>query len=634
MSDISTPIAGSAPGQRGWIASSLQRRFILLISVILSILSFSLLTYVIFQYREKILEQHSRASLQVNRLLEASLQNAMLKRDLDGLRDIVKRLGEQPDISAVLILNPDLKVTFSSLPGHVGATMDTPTVRRALDTIQPQTEYLAQDNGTDVLRSVNPVKNQPLCNQCHGASASHPVNGMLVVDYKAGAVHQEALRGSLLLAGLGGIVTLLTGLGLWAGLKRLVIDRIERLKTASEKIAASDFSVRVAPTGSDEIAKLGSSFNTMAGQISATHDRLNKAERFLQDIIDAVPDGIRVIADDFRIIKANRQYALMTGSQSDAVLSLRCHESSHGRSEPCPHTMVTCPVHELRHHSGSRIKTRQHFVRSNGEEIAVEVTAERTVLTIDGMDCPVVIESIRDLDEQARISQEQRLSEIGFLATGVAHEIHNPLSSIALALVAIRLASSDPNGESNLAYMETARAEIDKCLKVTDSLMRLSQPPAGEHHLLDLRTVLISVFSLVRFQAQSSGIDIELDLPDGLRVIADEGDLRMIAINLIQNSFHAMRQGGTLTVRARREGDFITTEFMDTGTGIARQNLERIFLPFWTKRSDGTSGHGLGLTICRSAVERSGGTIQVESEVGKGTVFTIRLPDADKEIQP
>ena len=571
--------------------------------------------------------------MQVNRLLESSLENAMLKRDIDGLRNIVSRLGEQPDIHEVMIVNPDLTVTFSSNAALVGSKLDGETIRSALQTATAQTEFRDGINGAQVLRSVNPVRNRQECNACHGLSSARPVNGMLIVDYEAGSVRAEALRSALMLGGAGAIVTFLTGLGLWLGMKRLVIDRIATLKVASQKLAANDFAIRVKPDGIDEISRLGSAFNGMAEQLGKTYDGLNKAEQFLQDIIDAVPDGVRVISDDFKIVKANRTYADLLGIHPDRVLNVPCYTSSHGRKEPCAHTMVTCPIHELRKRPADRVKSRQHFIRPDGSEIAVEVTSERTILHIDGKNCPVVIESVRDLNEQARISQEQRLSEIGFLATGVAHEIHNPLSSIALALEAIRFEGSDPNGNTNLAYIETARSEIDKCLNVTDSLMRLSQPPAENHQLLDVGNILRSVMSLVQFQARSKGISIDLDLPEHLRVLADEGDLRMIVINLVQNSFHAMQQGGTLTVAASRDGDDIILKFMDTGIGIAREDFERIFLPFWTKRGDGSAGHGLGLTICRSAVEHCGGSIGVDSKLGKGTVFTIRLPDADKDMQ-
>jgi signal transduction histidine kinase len=314
------------------------------------------------------------------------------------------------------------------------------------------------------------------------------------------------------------------------------------------------------------------------------------------------------------------------------VIGAKCYCSSHNRDEPCPETLINCPVVELRHSKNTSMKARHQHIPKDGGELFVEVSAARVNLIIDGKETPCVIESIRDLAEQANISHEQRLSEIGQLATGVAHEIHNPLSSIQLALKAIQAdleQSCDDRG--NLEYFDIAETEIAKCLKVTDGLMMLSEPPGDMESLIALDEIIPQVFSLLSYQAEQSNIGVDLNLPEDLRVIASDSDMRMIAINLAQNAFHAMPGGGTLRVTGRHKEDWVELVFADTGLGIPQSNLEKIFLPFWTKRIDASEGRGLGLSICKAIIDRVQGSISVDSKVGRGTSFTILLPSADAE---
>jgi PAS domain S-box-containing protein len=382
--------------------------------------------------------------------------------------------------------------------------------------------------------------------------------------------------------------------------------------------------------GHDEITDLGNSFDRMARRLGKTLAGLNAAEHFLQNVIDAIPDGVRVIDDDFNIIKANNAYCRQTGQSMEEVIGGKCYRSSHGREEPCPVTLISCPVMELRNSSPSIMKARHQHKSFDGGELFVEISAARVNLIVDGKETPCIIESIRDLAEQANISHEQRLSEIGLLATGVAHEIHNPLSSIQLALKAIQVDLENPKGcQTNLEYFDIAETEIAKCLKVTDGLMMLSEPPGDMVSLIALDEIIPDVFSLLSYQSEQAGISVVIDLPREFRVIASDSDMRMIVINLAQNAFHAMPNGGDFTVTGRHVGAMIELVFADTGLGIPKANQEKIFLPFWTKRIDASEGRGLGLSICKAIIDRFDGEITVKSKVGSGTRFTILLPCAD-----
>ncbi|MFP1632943.1 ATP-binding protein [Zhengella sp. ZM62] len=616
-------------GVASFVNASLGRRFLVLLVGILTFVSLCFLALVMIIYRGQLIADHARASMEVNHLLEAALENAMLKRDIPGLRDIVDRLGRQERIAGVTILDPHGEIRFTSTPHVLGTRLRNEQVDLSLADAAPRTAFVKGPQGGEWLRSINPVRNQPACRECHGPAGEHPVNGVLVVDYDAAGIRSSALRTAGILGLSGLVVILASGIALWFAVNRLVLARISRLRAASEQIAGGVLGARAPVHGHDEIGSCAVAFNRMAGRIEAMLDHVAAAERSLQSVIDSIPDGIRVIDGDFNILKANDAYCRQVNQEKARVIGEKCYRSSHGRSEPCPHTVVTCPVIALQAPERSSVKfTDAHLPEKDGQ-VFVEVSAARADIPSEAGVTRCVVESIRDLSQDVVLSQKHRLSEIGLLATGVAHEIHNPLSSIELALSAIQdTMPADGLPGTYRHYIDIARTEIDKCLSVTESLMRLAEPPR-ERELVPLDTVIPDVMALLSFQFLQAGIEWKLAIEPGLRVLGADSDLRMIAVNLTQNAIHAMPEGGTFHVGGTVSGGRVVLRFSDTGTGIASQDLERIFLPFWSRRADGTTGRGLGLSICKAIVERYGGSIMVISTLGEGTEFMVTLPAAD-----
>jgi len=139
---------------------------------------------------------------------------------------------------------------------------------------------------------------------------------------------------------------------------------------------------------------------------------------------------------------------------------------------------------------------------------------------------------------------------------------------------------------------------------------------------------------LLEFDAHTHGISQQIEVPEqALRLLTDEADIRMIFLNLIQNAHHAMDKGGRLIARLFADDGDAVIEISDSGVGIPPDVLARIFDPFFSNRADGVTGTGLGLTIVKNFVERMGGKISVDSTVGQGTQFRIRLPLAETAMK-
>ena len=585
-------------------------------------------------YRDQLVQERAEVSLRLNRMLQVTWENAMLKRDVEGLRDIVAKLGELNGIRDVLILAPGGEVRFASDSAKLGRQM--PTVAQATTVGKPVSRFESIEPDGEVLRSINPVPNRAPCVPCHGPVAEHPVNGVLVIDYDAAPIRDSAWRSAALLLLAGTAVLTLTLLTLWLLLRRHVITPLATLDAATRALAAGNLSVRARLGGDDEIARAATSFNTMAERLARQIALTETQKRYLQDLLDGLPDGVRVIrAADMQVVLANRAFCQQLGLSTEAVLNNPCYQCSHGRATPCVPTLLVCPVVELQEVGGS-LKANHHHQRADGSLFPAEVHAVLVEIDNGTGKERYVVESVRDLGQVVRVSHEQRLSELGLLAAGIAHEIHNPLGSVRLGVqgLAREIRETNVSVEQIADYLVLIDQEIDNCIAVTRRLLLLARPPTNSLQLVVLGEALSDTLKLLAFDAQSHAIVQQLELPDAqLRVFADEAEIRMIFLNLIQNAHHAMPNGGTLIARLSGADGQARIEIIDTGTGMEPEHISSIFDPFFTRRADGVAGTGLGLTIVKNFVDRMGGEIMVDSTLGQGTRFRIWLALAETVLE-
>ena len=623
-----------------WIATSLHRKFAA--AAIGGLLAVSLLFLLVFValYHAQIKEERARSATEISQLLRAALENAMLKRDLDGLRQIVERLGHQDTIRRVMILNPEGVIRFSSDEGRIDTRLvqsgdgSCPACLQPGDLTRETVLTITDEIRKETLRSVHPVRNQPACAQCHGPVEAHPINGVLVVDHEAETLRARVLRSTQLLMGSGAVVVLLAVAGGWWFIGRMVLAPVSRLVAGVEGLATGHLETRVAAAGRDEIGQLGNIFNRMADGLATSIRTVQEKEALLQSVIDAVPDGIRVIGEDYKILLANQTYCQQLGYSSAEVIHVACHRSSHNREHPCPPTLITCPLVEIGK-TGQPVKAIQQFTRRDGSSHHVEIYGAPMRVTIGGKEESLIVESIRDLAKQVEYSHEQKLATLGQLAAGVAHEIRNPLASIRIALDALFNIrdGAHQEDESLYEYLQLVNRQMDKCIDITERMLRLSALPGQFPELVSINRAIEETTSLMRLEASQRGVAIDLALDSAdVRVMAADSEIRMVIINMIQNAFHAIAGQGSIRIASRADDEQVAMEFADTGIGIRPDYLPYIFDPFFSRRADGAQGTGLGLSICRAIVEHWGGTIRVESRLGEGARFTVSLPNADTGI--
>jgi two-component system NtrC family sensor kinase len=239
-----------------------------------------------------------------------------------------------------------------------------------------------------------------------------------------------------------------------------------------------------------------------------------------------------------------------------------------------------------------------------------------------------VEERTRELREtQDQLIVSEKLASLGKMAAGVAHEINNPLTSI---LINAHLLLERPGRDAEDGEALTLIAdETTRCAAIVSGLLDFARLTPSQAAPTDINDVIDRTLLLLEKQASVRNIRIERALDRTLPPIeVDKNKIQQVFSNLTINACEAMPTGGTLVVASRmsRDGTCIEIAFTDTGVGISKENIPRLFDPFFTTKSFGT---GLGLAVSHGIIRRRGGMIIVRSEVGKGTVFTVRIPLAD-----
>ncbi|HZU51847.1 MAG TPA: ATP-binding protein [Sphingomicrobium sp.] len=234
----------------------------------------------------------------------------------------------------------------------------------------------------------------------------------------------------------------------------------------------------------------------------------------------------------------------------------------------------------------------------------------------------------RDISATKKLEQQilnsEKLASIGKLAAGVAHEINNPLGGILNCLYNLRKGALSP--ERQAEYLFSMEDGLRRVQKIVRQLLEFSQQHEPELSLTDVNEVIERVLVLTNHAFTANRITLDKQLTAGLPpLMVDRHMLEQVLMNLILNAIQAIRGGGVITIRTKAAGERCAIEVEDTGIGIPASVMPKIFDPFFSTKGTG-EGTGLGLSVSLGIVERHGGTIHVDSEVGKGSIFTVWLP--------
>lgn len=234
-------------------------------------------------------------------------------------------------------------------------------------------------------------------------------------------------------------------------------------------------------------------------------------------------------------------------------------------------------------------------------------------------------------ESRSIIERHEKLASLGVFATGIAHEIRNPLTAIKVRLFSLKL--SQQSGKSEQEDLEVIENEIDRLERIVREFLQFARPSLPELKTIPAGKLLRDTSQLLASELASRSIALKLDLDSDDLVEVDTGKMKQVLINIVQNAADSMEVGGTITLRSRLDRQVlngqsvavVVLDIIDTGKGIPPDVQKRLFDPFFTTKEEGT---GLGLPIAARIVETHGGIIHYQTELLRGTTFSIVLPIA------
>lgn len=364
--------------------------------------------------------------------------------------------------------------------------------------------------------------------------------------------------------------------------------------------------------------------NTSINQAKEEH------RKFTEAVLDTLPVSIYVIDREYNIVVWNRHREIgLQGMPRDTVIGRNVFEvltkyPQGALRQEFERAFRTGQIERIEQQTTDDEGNSRHWLVSK-IPMTNDLGEVTHVITV-GEDVTVRVEAIH------AVAKAEKLAAVGRLAAGVVHEINNPLATISACAEALESRVDEGVFGNSLdtadlsEYLELIRNEAFRCKTITTGLLDFSRVRTGNRHEIDLGEVIKSSANLLLHQKRGENIAFELDIEEELPLInADEGLIQQAIIALATNAIDAMPEGGILTFKAFTEKRRVAIEVKDTGIGISQEDISKIFEPFFTTKEVG-KGTGLGLAVCYGIITDHGGRLNVRSNIGKGTVFTIYLP--------
>jgi two-component system phosphate regulon sensor histidine kinase PhoR len=386
---------------------------------------------------------------------------------------------------------------------------------------------------------------------------------------------------------------------------------VRRLTTTARDMTSGDLEVRSRVTGSDELAELGHALDQLAGSLSSTVAELRTERDLLGRVLEGMHEGVLVADGDGRLVMVNGALRAMLLLGGDAIGKLVIE------------VIRDAKLHEL-------------LTEARGAEGVAQAEVElpgikpRRVLVqaapFAGEDHGVLAVFV-DVTELRRLEALRR----DFVAN-VSHELRTPLTAVRSAAETLRDAARD-DPRAVVKFVDTIERNAERLQNLIDDLLELSRLESREFRLkkepTDIGGVVQIVLGMFRDRAEKKGVTLGADVAFRPKLETDQRAVEQVLNNLVDNAIKYCPSGASVTVSTSQSGDRVEISVVDTGPGIERHHLPRLFERFYridAGRSRDVGGTGLGLSIVKHLVEALGGKVSVESEIGKGSTFAVLLP--------
>jgi PAS domain S-box-containing protein len=422
-----------------------------------------------------------------------------------------------------------------------------------------------------------------------------------------------ALRSAALLAIISvGVSVLLAGI-----VSSISLAPLKRITAQLDRIAKGEFDQKPLERG-DEFGQVSTKISQIGMQLRGVREIFSNLRENIDQVLGGLDDGLLLFSVDGRAVMVSPAVERFLSMPADQLLGRRAED-------------IFPPDHDVR----TAIKMQ------NGELEPV-ASAEVVLLRIDGparrvgVSVEVIGEGdarmgtlvkFKDLESRERIGTQlqvsERLANLGRITAGVAHEVKNPLNSMRIWLENLKASLPDVDGLP-LQAVRVLDSEIDRLDSVVKRFLDFTRPPDMHQEESNLKDILEEVLAVEKPELDKANIKLDAKLaPNVPNVLVDKQLLKQGLVNLIVNAIEAMNKGGQLSVSLNRREEMAEIQIRDTGRGIAPEHRQRIFQLFFTTRKGGS---GIGLASTFRTIQLHNGSIEFESEVGRGTTFRIDLP--------
>ncbi len=350
---------------------------------------------------------------------------------------------------------------------------------------------------------------------------------------------------------------------------------------------------------------------------------LEHLKEYSENIVESITGGLMVLDADGHVQSWNRSLADLHGVEP---------EDAHGHTVEELFPKSFCRVLNAAREKverGQEAVTSAYRIplRTRHDEDHVVTLSIAPLLGEEGDAGTVVI--VDDVTErtamESQLRQAEKLTSVGLLAAGVAHEVNTPLAGISayVQMLQRKLPDTDPRG----AILEKIEKQTFRASQIVNSLLNFSRQETGDFRPVDLNNVVDETLSLAEIQLRKRQIEVRTELDEDVPVVGDPIKLQQVLMNLLLNARDAMPQGGAVRISTIRQNGNAILQVRDSGTGIDAETMEKVYDPFFTTKGIG-KGTGLGLSVSYGIIQEHRGSITVDSEPGEGTVFRISLPAA------
>jgi signal transduction histidine kinase len=601
-------------------------------ALVLAVVGVNSTLYVMNLTRQVIRQANERAQL-VSRQIFFEAQNALVDAAKagkspasDSAEDLHAYVQQAFDDSAPLTSSIVAEVSYSPLIYEVSVTDVDGNVLVSSDKslpgkLTPTRTNLSQLVSSGFMEQLKVLYGPPRAYEVSYAFQIGPPGNQIPFGFVRVAVQTGLLRISitpaLRSAGLLALASVVISVLLAAIVSNISLAPLQRITAQLDRISKGEFDQKPLDR-EDEFGQVSTKISQIGMQLRGVREIFSNLRENIDQVLGGLDDGLLLFSVDGRAVMVSPAVERFLSTPADQLL---------GR----PVDDIFPPDHPVR-----------EAIKLHNNELEPVASAE---VVLSGIDSParrvgVSVEVIgegdtrmgtlvkfKDLESRERIGTQlqvsERLANLGRITAGVAHEVKNPLNSMRIWLENLKASLPDVDGLP-LQAVRVLDSEIDRLDSVVKRFLDFTRPPEMHQEELNLKEIVEEVLAVERPEFSKANIKIEARLASDVpNVLVDKPLLRQGLINLMVNALEAMPDGGQLFVALRRRGEMAEIEIRDTGRGIAPEHRQRIFQLFFTTRKGGS---GIGLASTFRTIQLHNGSIEFESEVGRGTTFRIDLP--------